>query len=552
VNLLISNNTVMGIPSYFSYIIKNHSNIIRSLQYHQEIAHTAFECLYMDCNSIIYDSFRDIEKTANPENVEKLIIDSVIYNIKKYISFIKPRQLLYIAFDGVAPFAKMEQQRTRRHKSNFMSKINMDDLSVSTTAVHSIWNTSAITPGTNFMNKLSHKIQQEFMNKEHVYGIKHIVVSGSTEPGEGEHKMCEYIRSHSHAGNIAIYGLDSDLIMLSIFHLEYCNNIYIFREAPVFGELANNSKKNTSKDTKLPLFLDIQKLCQSILQEMYCKYSTMQRIHDYVFLCFFLGNDFLPHFPALNIRTSGIQILLDTYRNILGKYENKYFIENKKIIWKNVNAFLKDLAKNEHSFLLTEYSQRNKMDGRKWTNENNKDRENMLTNVPTMFRAEEKYICPQEPYWEDRYYQCLFHTNITNAFVKSAVTNYLEGLEWVYKYYTQGCPHWKWKYNYHYPPLLVDIIKYFPTTDHHEFISQTNESKPFSPYAQLSYVLPQDQLYLLPKNVQNHLLKNYSDIYQTNPQFQWAFCKYLWEAHIVTKTMDAISLEKIEKEIENL
>jgi 5'-3' exonuclease len=269
-------------------------------------------------------------------------------------------------------------------------------------------------------------------------------------------------------------------------------------------------------------------------------------------LCFFLGNDFLPHFPALNIRTSGIQILLDTYRNILGKYENKYFIENKKIVWKNVNAFLKDLAKNEHTFLLTEYSQRNKMDGRKWTNENNKDRENMLTNVPTMFRAEEKYICPQEPYWEDRYYQCLFHTNITNAFAKSVVTNYLEGLEWVYKYYTQGCPHWKWKYNYHYPPLLVDIIKYFPTTDNVEFIAQTDESKPFSPYSQLSYVLPQDQLSLLPKNVQNHLLKNYSDMYQTNPQFQWAFCKYLWEAHIVTKTMDAISLENLEKEIENL
>jgi 5'-3' exoribonuclease 1 len=260
----------MGIPSYFSYIIKNHSNIIRSLQYHQEIAHTAFECLYMDCNSIIYDSFRDIEKTANPYNVEQLIIDAVIYNIKKYISFIKPRQLLYIAFDGVAPFAKMEQQRTRRHKSNFMSKINMDDLTVSTTAVHSIWNTSAITPGTNFMNKLSHKIQQEFMNKEHVYGIKQIVVSGSTEPGEGEHKMCEYIRNNSNAGDIAIYGLDSDLIMLSIFHLEYCKNVHIFREAPVFGELANTSKKTTSKDTKLPLFLDIQKLCQSILQEMGC------------------------------------------------------------------------------------------------------------------------------------------------------------------------------------------------------------------------------------------------------------------------------------------
>jgi 5'-3' exonuclease len=324
----------MGIPSYFSYIIKNHSNIIRSLQYHQETTQTAFESLYMDCNSIIYDSFRDIEKTANPDNVEQLIIDAVIYNIKKYISFIKPFQLLYIAFDGVAPFAKMEQQRTRRYKSNFMSKINMNDLSVSTKSVQSIWNTSAITPGTNFMNELSQRIQEEFMNKEHVYGIKQIVVSGSTEPGEGEHKMCEHIRNNSHAGDIAIYGLDSDLIMLSIFHLEYCKNIYIFREAPIFGEL--NTKKPSPKDTKLPLFLDIQKLCESILQEMVCKYSTIQRIHDYVFLCFLLGNDFLPHFPALNIRTSGIQILLDTYRTILGKHENKYFIENKKIIWKKL------------------------------------------------------------------------------------------------------------------------------------------------------------------------------------------------------------------------
>ena len=542
----------MGIPSYFSYIIKNHSNIIRSLQYHQEIEHTAFHSLYMDCNSIIYDSFRDIEKTTTPENVEDVIIDAVIYNIKKYISFIKPYNLLYIAFDGVAPFAKMEQQRTRRYKSNFMGKINMNDLTSSDTPIHSIWNTAAITPGTNFMNKLSNKIQQEFLNKEHVYGIKKIVVSGSTEPGEGEHKMYEYIRNNPCDSHIAIYGLDSDLIMLSIFHLEYCKNMYIFREAPVFGELANNTKKLSPKDAKLPLFLDIQKLCQSILQEMYCKYSTMQRIHDYVFMCFFLGNDFLPHFPALNIRTSGIQILLDTYRNILGKHENRYFIDNKKIVWKNVNIFVKDLAKNEHTFLLSEYSHRNKMDGRKFANENNKDRENMLTNVPMMFRAEEKYICPDEPYWEDRYYQSLFHIDNSNAFVKSVVINYIEGLEWVYKYYTQGCPHWKWKYNYHYPPLLVDLNKYFPNSDRVEFISPYNCSKPFSPYAQLSYVLPKEQLCLLPEKIRNYLTENYSSMYQTTPKFQWAFCKYLWEAHICNTQVNANTLDKIEKEIECL
>jgi len=540
----------MGIPSYFSYIIKNHSNIIRSLQYHQSVAHTAFHSLYMDCNSIIYDSFREIEKNPPSENIEKSIIDAVIINIKKYVNFIKPHKILYIAFDGVAPFAKMEQQRTRRYKTNFMSKINMDKLSYEMAQKDVLWNTSAITPGTNFMNELSDRIQREFMNKEHVYGTKNIIVSGSTEVGEGEHKMCEHLRNNSCKENVAIYGLDSDLIMLSIFHLEYCKNIHIFREAPVFGDLAD---KKSTKDSKLPLFLDIEKLSQSIMQEMYCKYTNQNRIHDYVFMCFFLGNDFLPHFPALNIRTSGIQILLDTYRNLLGKYENRYFIENKKIVWKNVHMFIKDLAKNEQTFILTEYIHRNKLEMKKWPNENNKDRENMLTNIPTIFRAEEKYICPQEPYWEERYYKCLFENNTTNqeTFTKLVSINYLEGLEWVYKYYTKGCPDWKWKYNYHYPPLLSDLVKYVPQKDDVEFITQNN-SKPFSPYAQLSYVLPKEYLNLLPKPVEEHLAKKYSHIYDVSPRLQWAFCKYLWEAHMHNQSIDLATLENIEREIKSL
>jgi 5'-3' exonuclease len=221
----------------------------------------------------------------------------------------------------------------------------------------------------------------------------------------------------------------------------------------------------------------------------------------------------------------------------------------KKIIWKNVHAFVKDLAKNEHTFLLSEYTHRNKMDGRKWSNENNKERENLLTNVPMIYRAEEKYICPQETYWESRYYQCLFDNKNDESFINSISTNYLEGLEWVYKYYTLGCPDWKWKYNHHYPPLLVDLVKYFPNGDNHEFIKPDSITKPFSAYAQLSYVLPRDQLRLLPRKIREYLLKNYADMYETTHHLQWAFCKYLWEAHILTKTMDAIHLEKLENEI---
>ena len=46
----------MGIPSYFSYIIKNHHKILK------EHFNVPIHELYFDSNSIIYDSIRNILK----------------------------------------------------------------------------------------------------------------------------------------------------------------------------------------------------------------------------------------------------------------------------------------------------------------------------------------------------------------------------------------------------------------------------------------------------------------------------------------------------------
>ena len=92
-------------------------------------------------------------------------------------------------------------------------------------------------------------------------------------------------------------GLDSDLIMLSVFHCDLFRNIFIFRETPEFGQQFLPKDLETSGADKTCLFMDIQVLTRAILSEMHCGVSDPHRIYDYVFLCFFLGNDFLPHFP---------------------------------------------------------------------------------------------------------------------------------------------------------------------------------------------------------------------------------------------------------------
>jgi len=161
--------------------------------------------------------------TVDTDAFEDEVINNVILKIELYIQMIKPTTTVYIAFDGVAPLAKMEQQRTRRYKTHYMSQFGGSGKLK--------WNTSAITPGTAFMEKLSNKINAHFENQ----ASKSVIVSCSDQCGEGEHKLFEHCRNEcAPTDNVAVYGLDADLIMLSIFHCKYAKNIYVFREAPEF------------------------------------------------------------------------------------------------------------------------------------------------------------------------------------------------------------------------------------------------------------------------------------------------------------------------------
>ncbi len=533
----------MGIPSYFSYIVKNHPEILKQLN------KTNFNInnFYLDCNSIIYDAIHSIDFSTikDYESQTEIIINKVIIKIDEYASLIKPKNNLFIAFDGVAPVAKLDQQRERRYKSLYQNKISR---SIYKNTKPEYWNTSAITPGTIFMKKLNEKIKKTYSDPSK-YNVDNLIISTSNSFGEGEHKIFDFIRRfpqyHTSDTNTVIYGLDADLIMLGINHLPICNNIYLFRETPHFIQTINNELQPNKE-----YILDLPELVKKITLNMnknneLTDEQKNNKVYDYIFMCFFLGNDFMPHFPAINIRTGGVDKMLNAYKHILGN-TNQNLTDGKKIYWKNVRKLVQFLSDNEENFIKDEVKLRDKNSKRFMPDETPDDKFKKFDNIPIFERSLEKYINPFDKNWKERYYKTLFNIDYDQKRIQQICINYLEGLEWTMKYYTIGCPDWRWSYNYNYPPLLCDLIHFIPYFDSEFIIDKKPE--PVSELVQLCYVLPKESLQFLPDNIYKELINQHGDWYINDCEFIWAFCKYFWESHVL---LPHIHIDELEKFIKN-
>jgi 5'-3' exoribonuclease 2 len=640
----------MGIPSYFTKVVKAYRHILKDMKYLSHVNN-----LYMDCNSLIYDAVKNnpTYDKGNTREYEKELIKMVCNKIDFYVDLLKPTTRVFIAFDGVAPVAKLSQQRDRRYKSWYTAQIQRD---IEGAAYKEAWNTSAITPGTNFMRQLNDEVSIYFSKKSgasYVPGMTtgdaktlEYIVSSSSESGEGEHKIFDYMRKYPEYHNspdttTLVYGLDADLIMLTLNHLHITKNLYLFRETPEFIKSVD-STLDANKD----YLLDIPELADSIikyinnveldgeesmgvgdtrgntgardLNKLKCKRDNeINRITDYIFMCFLLGNDFMPHFPALNIRTVGIDILLNVYRETLGKTD-KYLTEGNKIVWKNFHEFIENIAKQEDTLLMDEHKKRDKFakrlgDGGGWggfgraggggghsnNHSNHSNHTNMRDNrsernafnrdinknqnnsqffakndkkvlydteevlgegadiqkmddllmLPMKERSIEKYINPFAKDWEYRYYKALFDIEVTDDRRRQICINYLEGLEWTFHYYMEGCIDWRWCYNYHYAPLCKDLVKYIPRMDT-QFLKR-KEKQTIEDLVQLCYVLPRQNLNLLPVEVNIVLMQRLGHLYGDDYEFKWAYCRYFWESHAELPRLHIETLEEIVHEAKN-
>jgi 5'-3' exonuclease len=123
----------------------------------------------------------------------------------------------------------------------------------------------------------------------------------------------------------------------------------------------------------------------------------------------------------------------------------------------------------------------------------------------------------------------------------------MEGLEWTMKYYTVGCADWRWCYKYSYPPLLADLVRFFPDKNECQLINNVKPN-PVTPLVQLCYVLPKQSLTLLPEKLYSSLMEKHENWYKTDCEFMWAYCRYFWEAHVQLPDIDIDELESFVNE----
>ena len=479
----------MGIKHFFTWFKTNFSEYIYKLSKKTlDDIEVNVDNLVIDMNGIIHNSTQKVYEYGSYKKPERLlkvftrakrinttqknieVFQDICESIENIFIIVKPKKRLILCIDGPAPLSKQNQQRQRRFRSAMESSISKDS-----------FDRNSITPGTKFMGYLNKYIDwyiRERISHDEDWRNIEIIFSNDKVCGEGEHKGLNYIRYHGiPSETFCINGLDADLIMLALgTHLP---NFYILRE----------DLYDPSNDYLLINIGRVHKELSKMLQwhsDDY-KYNETKSINDFVFLCFMVGNDFLPHIPSIEIIENGIELIVEIYKEVGTSYGH---------ITREHKGIVKFNLKPMHAFLAT-IGQHEKENFEHKLSKKQSCFPDPLLESCSKQDSTGKWSVDIEKYKREYHSSCF----AANYSAKKLCHEYLEGMQWVLSYYTRGVPSWEWCFKHHYAPhasLLSEYIKTF------KFVSY-DTTDPTPPFLQLLCVLPPKSASLLP-NPLNKLL----------------------------------------------
>jgi 5'-3' exonuclease len=569
----------MGIPYYFYVISRKTPGILLS------------ECpkgcaqYFLDYNGVIHQAVNGVlhgpnapSPSESPDELEQRMFQAIWEYTESCIQIVQPTQEVSLCVDGVAPVAKMIQQRKRRYLSGLRARLDGETV---------LWDRNAISPGTPFMTRLHAFLRAALRNRPAATAASasasasasaaaYVSLSTSEEPGEGEHKIFQKIRGlAASTAPIIIHGLDADLIMLSL--LSHTPHIYLMREPTQAGDREN------AENGPAFYYLSVDGLRRALLTDLAHTFrwnvpaaaltdsfspEARNVIENYVAICFLLGNDFLPHPCTLSLKSGGHDRLLHAARAATEATGMTLIAPSGgAIVLDYLSCVFRELAREEES-TLTEYTL-------KYLKRTPRAPAASGPLAPSDFyplRPEHK-----DPYadilvngtgasaasvpWNALYYKHLFHTRLHDTkTMTQACQRFVQGIEWTLRYYKKQSKDPFWYYPYGFAPTFRDLANYAAaataTGDHASDASASaSASIPANvahdgfvdPLLQLLCIMPPESAPILPQKVRLLMtVPTYgcTHMYPTEYPIQTFLKTHLWECHPVLPTLDLATLHR--------
>lgn len=347
----------MGIPKFFRWMNDRYPGLLHKVK---ESQLPEIDNFYLDMNGIIHNCTHPCDGDVHFRISEEEMFEDIFNYVDTLFQIMKPKEFFFLAVDGVAPRAKMNQQRGRRFRSA-REAIDREEAALKRGQIlptERRFDSNCITPGTEFMVKLNEAlkrfIERKLASDPEWRNVK-VILSGHETPGEGEHKIMDFIRfqrsqpSYNTNTRHCLYGLDTDLIMLGLSLHE--PHFTLLREEVKF----NNSKSDATKGKSQrvdPTKISFNVLHLSMLRDciekeflplkpkMRVEFDLESIIDDWILICFLIGNDFIPHIPHFHIHKNALPKILEVYQSVLTKLDG--YINEKGFL--NCSRF-RDFAK---------------------------------------------------------------------------------------------------------------------------------------------------------------------------------------------------------------
>jgi 5'-3' exoribonuclease 1 len=497
----------MGIKHFWHWFNNNFGKNIKKLQSKDTFnsVGVSIDNFMIDLNGVFHASAQKVYEYGNYKpprrllreykhkrigglNTQIKVFRDVCETIESLLNVVKPRKRLILCIDGPAPLSKQNQQRQRR----FRSANDKDDEEFKR------FDSNCISPGTKFMDYLSKYIDwyiRKNISYNPLWRDIEVVFSNEKSPGEGEHKIINYIRFYGdHNDSYCIHGLDADLIMLSLG--THISKFWVLRE-----DLYNPNNDFFLIDignTRIELS-SIMNWKEEDKKHENVEFIPRYAVNDFIFMCFMVGNDFLPHIPSLEIIQGGIDQMLDVYKNVGESYGHLTTIIEEDVVFnkKALQIFLGTISQYDKGILEDKLLKKDKFFP------------DILLEKNAKF-VEGKYELDVIKYRECYYMEC-FPKDID---IKDLCHQYLIGLQWVLSYYTKGVPDWKWCFHYHYAPFAHELAENIPDFT----FPERKNSSPMKPFEQLLSILPPKSAGLIPIPLSQLLTDSKSKIKQFCPQ----------------------------------